>query len=65
MPPKKMNCCECSQVICDTRPIAVMCHCKHPICSHCYDKHRERAKRNSWYGKYVGVCDTCIWFDIG
>ena len=60
-----INCCECYNPLSDKRPVAVMCSCKNPICTICYDKHHVRARNNSWYKEYIGVCDTCIWFDLG
>ena len=62
--PTTLKCCECNSQISNAKPLAVLCRCSKPICVSCYDRHNNRAQSEKWYSQYIGVCDTCIWFDI-
>ena len=65
---KDETCCECCEKIPKNTNFNMIkiCSCKKLICMKCYEQHQMRAKRSpDFYTQYIGVCDTCIWFDIG
>ena len=39
--------------------------CNHILCNNCLIKSKNRAKNDTFYKEYIGVCDDCIWFSIG
>ena len=64
---KQEICCECNNFIPKIIDITTIkkCICNNLICMKCYENHKIRAKRSpDFYNQYIGVCDTCIWFDI-
>lgn len=37
----------------------------HLLCHDCISGAKKRARKDSFYWRYVYYCDTCIWFDMG
>ena len=64
---KQKTCCECNNIIPENINNSEIkkCICNNLICTNCYERHKIRANKSpDFYNQYIGVCDTCIWFDI-